>query len=116
MTFGGGGARIEVLENHFFNMLGQPRTNPWRVALRSVDIVGLHNNWCANMMELALVLMEWVNVARLMRSELSSALGVLCGLPTFPLLSAVVELIGRIHKSVAGSLNPCKITCSLYIT
>ena len=60
--------------------------------------------------------MECVNVAILMRSELSTALGFLCGLPTFPLLSAVVVLIGSIHKLVAGSLNPRKITCLLYIT
>ncbi len=59
--------------------------------------------------------MECVNVMRLMRSELSTVLGFLCGLPTFPLLSAVVELISSIHKLVAGSLNPCKITCLLYI-
>ena len=60
--------------------------------------------------------MECVNVATSMRSELSTALGFLCGLPTFPLLSAVVPLIGSIHKLVAWSLNPRKITCSLYIT
>ncbi len=60
--------------------------------------------------------MEWVNVARSMRSELSTVLGFLCGLPTFPLLSAVVVLMGSIHKSVAGSLNPRKIICFLYIT
>ena len=59
--------------------------------------------------------MECVNVAISMRLELSTALGLLCGLPTFPLLSAVVVLIGSIYKSVAGSLNPRKITCLLYI-
>jgi hypothetical protein len=59
--------------------------------------------------------MECVNVAILMHSELSTALGFLCGLPTFPLLSAIVALIGSVHKLVAGSLNPRKITCSLYI-
>ncbi len=53
VTFCGGGAWIEVLENHFLDMLGQPRTNPWRVAFRSMDIMGLHNDWCANMTELA---------------------------------------------------------------
>jgi hypothetical protein len=31
-------------------------------------------------------------------------------------LSAIVALIGSVHKSVAGSFNPRKITCSLYIT
>jgi hypothetical protein len=97
-------------------MLGQPQTNPWRVAFRSVDILGLHNDWCANMTELARVLMECENVVRSMRSELPTALEFLCGLPTFPLLSAVVELIGSIHRLVAGSLNPRIITCLLYIT
>ena len=60
--------------------------------------------------------MECVNVARSMCSELPTALEFLCDLPTFPLLSAVVELIGSFHRSVAGSLNPRKITCLLYIT
>ena len=60
--------------------------------------------------------MECVNVAISMRSELSTSPGFLCGLPTFPLLSAIIALIGSIHKLVAGSLNPRKITCSLYIT
>ncbi len=60
--------------------------------------------------------MECVNVAILMRSELSTLLGFLCDLPTFPVLSVVVALIDSIHKLVAGSLNPRKIICSLYIT
>ena len=97
-------------------MLGQPRTNPLRVAFRSVEILGLHNDWCANMTELARVQMECLNVASSMCSELSTALGFLCGLPTFPLLSAIVALIGSIHKLVAGSLNPRKIIFLLYIT
>jgi hypothetical protein len=97
-------------------MLGQPWINPWRVAFRSMDILGLHNDWCANMTKLAQVLMECVNVARSMCSELSTALGFVCGFPTFPWLSAVVAFIGSVHKSVAGSLNPRKINCLLYIT
>jgi hypothetical protein len=67
------------------------------------------------MTELAQVLMEWVNVARSIHSESSTALEFLCGLPTFPLLSAVVELNGSVHKSVTGSLNPRKITCFLIL-
>ena len=110
------GLGLRYLRIKFSDMLGRPRTNPWRIAFRSVDILGLHNDWCANMTELARVLIECVNVVRLMRSELSTASGFLCGLPTFPLLSAVVTLIGSIHKLVAGSLNPRKITCSLNIT
>ena len=43
-------------------------------------------------------------------------LGFLCGVPTFPMLSSVVALIGSVHKSVAGSLNPCTIIVLLYIT
>ena len=82
-----------------------------------MDILGLHNDWCANMSELAQVLMERVNVARSpMRSELSTAIGFFCGLPTFLLLFAIIELIGSVHKLVAGSLNPLKITCFLYLT
>jgi hypothetical protein len=96
-------------------MLGQPQTNPLRVAFRSVEILGLHNDWCANMMELAQVKMECVNVARSIRSELLTTLGFLCGLPTFPMLSSFVTLIGSVHKSVAGSLKPRKIIVSLYI-
>ncbi len=41
---------------------------------------------------------------------------VLCGLPTFPLLSSVVALIGSVHKLVDGSSYPRKIIFSLYIT
>ena len=40
-----------------------------------MDILGLHNDWRANMMELARVRMECVNVAILMRLELSTLLG-----------------------------------------
>ena len=60
--------------------------------------------------------MECVNVVISMRLELSTLLGLLCGFPTFPLLSTVIALIGSIHKLVVGSLNPHKITCLLYIT
>ena len=110
------GLGLRYLRINFSDMLGQPWKNPWRVAFRSVDISGLHNDWCANMTELAQVRMECVNVAILMRSELSTALGFLSGFPTFPLLSVIVALIGSVHKSVAGSLNPRKRTCPLYIT
>ena len=110
------GLGLRYLRIKFSDMLGRPRANPWRIAFGSVDILGLHNDWCANMTELARVRMECVNVAISMRSELSTLLGFLCGLPTFPLLSAVVALIGSIHKLVAGSLNPRKITCLLFIT
>jgi hypothetical protein len=60
--------------------------------------------------------MECVNVAISIHSELLTALGFSCGLPTFPMLSTVVALIGSVHKSVAGSLYPRKIIFSLYFT
>ncbi len=60
--------------------------------------------------------MECVSVARSIRSELSITLGFLCGLPTFPLLSSVVALMGSVDKLVDGSLYPRKIIFSLYIT
>jgi hypothetical protein len=110
------GLRLRYLRINFSDMLGQPRTNPWHVAFSSMGILGLHNDSFANMMKLARVQMECVNVVISMHSELSTLLGFLCGLPTFPLLSANVVLIGSVDKSVVGSLNPRKITCLLYIT
>ena len=40
------------------DMLGHPFRNPFRVALRSLDIVGLHRAWCANFTLFARVDME----------------------------------------------------------
>ena len=53
-------------------------------------------------MELALVQMEWVNVARLRWSMWSVAGGFLCGMSTFPLIWiwSPVALIGNVHKLV----------------
>ena len=69
------GLGLRYLRIIFSDMLGQQWTNPWCVAFRSLDILGLHNDWCANMMELAWVLMKCVKVARSMRLEWSTALG-----------------------------------------
>jgi hypothetical protein len=102
------GLGLRYLRINFSDMLGQPWTNPWRVAFSSVDILGLHNDSYANMTKLARVQMECVNVVISVRLELSTSLGFLCGLPTFPLLSANVVLIGSVDKSVVGSLNPRK--------
>ncbi len=51
-----------------------------------------------------------------MECQLLTAVGFLCDLPTFPMLSAVIALIGSVHKLVAGYLNPRKIIFLLYIT
>jgi hypothetical protein len=64
------GLGLRYFRINFADMLGQPRTNPLRVAFKSVEILGLHNDWYANMTELARVRMECVNVVRSIRSEL----------------------------------------------
>jgi hypothetical protein len=46
--------RISVLD-----MLGHPFKKPFCVAFRSVDILGLHKDWCAHFTLLARVEMEW---------------------------------------------------------
>ena len=48
----------------FSFMLGHPRRNPRRTALRSVEILGLHNDWWANLTPLPRVRTEWLNAAR----------------------------------------------------
>ena len=98
------------------DMLGQPRTNPRRVAFKSVEILGLHKDWCANMTELTRVRMECVNVARSILLELSITPWFSLGFPAISIQSSFVALMGSIHKSVDGSLLPRKITFLLYIT
>ena len=39
-------------------ILGHPLRKPFRVALSSLDIFGLHRDWCANLTLLALVVIE----------------------------------------------------------
>jgi hypothetical protein len=40
---------------------GHPLRKPLRMALSRIDIRGLHRDWCANFMLLALVRTVWVN-------------------------------------------------------
>jgi hypothetical protein len=43
--------------------LGHPMRNPWLMALRRVEILGLHRDWWANLTPLAQVCTECVNIA-----------------------------------------------------
>jgi hypothetical protein len=102
-------------------MYGHPLRNPHLVALRRVDIFGLHNNWCANLTLLARVCIECKNKAPLYMAwggcraqpipgqgcGKSIWLGVVC-IPSF--------VIGRVHRSILGSLYPLKITLPTYTT
>jgi hypothetical protein len=102
-------------------MYGHPLRNPCLVALRRVEIFGLHNNWCANLTLLARVLIKCKKAAP---SYISWG-----GCGSRPILVqghgksiwlGVVRIpsfgIGRVHRSVLGSLYPRKITLPLYTT
>ncbi len=57
------GLGFRYLRMSFSVILGHPFRNPFCVALRSLDILGLHSDWCANFTLLALVAMEWAKTA-----------------------------------------------------
>ena len=102
------GLGFRYLRMSFSEMLGHPFRKPFCVALRSMDILGLHSDWCANLTLLALVEMEWENTATyLIGSDWAAVLAC----------EGVCDsgLMGIVHRSVAGSLCPCNKTLSLYI-
>jgi hypothetical protein len=55
------GLGFKYFNPNFLLMLGHPWMNPRQIALRSMEIRGLPNNWRANLTVFTLVLMEWVN-------------------------------------------------------
>ena len=57
------GLGLRYLSISSSDMLGHPFKKPRRVALRSVEILGLHNDWWANLTLLALVETEWAKLA-----------------------------------------------------
>jgi hypothetical protein len=57
------GLKLKYFNTNISLMLGHPRMNPCQIALRSVEIRGLPNNWWENLTAFTLVLMEWVNDA-----------------------------------------------------
>ncbi len=58
------GLGLRYFRINFLLRFGHPLRKPFRTALSNVKIFGLHNNWCENLMPLAQVLTECVNVAR----------------------------------------------------
>jgi hypothetical protein len=107
-------------------IFGHPLTKPLRTALRRVEILGLHSKWWANSTALALVCTECVNVAKVKSGWASETSHDGCG--ARPVQGpgrgrtlgpgGVHTLVGSgsIHKLVAGSLYPLKITSPLNIT
>jgi hypothetical protein len=116
-----GRTRIEVLIYKLDANVRPLLKNPHLVALRRVDIFGLHNDWCANLTLLAHVCIECKNEAPSYMAwggcrarpipgqgrGKSIWLGVV-RIPSF--------VISRVHRSVLGSLYPLKITLPLYMT
>ena len=98
--------RISVLD-----MLGHPFRKPLGVALRSMDIFGLHNDWRANVTLLARVEMECAKFVVCCTVLDCNALGrpVSVG-------DCCLECIGSVHKSVVASLYPQRMRLPLYIT
>ena len=96
------GLGFKYLRISYWEMLGHPFRKPFCVALRSLDILGLHSDWCANLTLLALVEMEWAKTATyLIGSDWAASL-LRAGV-------CVTGLMGMVHRSVAGSLCPCSI-------
>jgi hypothetical protein len=119
-------ASIETLMINFSIIFGQPFKNPLWMALKRGKTLGLHRDWCANLTAFARVHTEWVNAAKHMPGWASLATNQRCGAgPTQGpghgqmVGQGVVHTfvwIGRVHRSVLGSLYPVNITLSLYIT
>ena len=104
------GLEFRYLRISFLEMLGHPFRKPFRVALRSVDILGLHNAWCANLTLFARVEMEWAKTATCLTLSDWAATFACVGVCFTGLMG-----MGMVHRSVAGSLRPFKIVLSLYV-
>ena len=97
------GLGLRYLSISSSDMLGHPFKKPRRVALRSVEILGLHNDWWANLTLLARVEIEWAKLAASCGKLFVNGRcidGDDCSL----------DGIGSVHKSVIGSLYPRIIT------
>ena len=92
-------------------MYGHPLRNPFLVARNSRDILGLHNDWCANFTLLARVVIECVNNA-----ECASSASPLVAAVGTVLIALLLLMIGSVHRSVDASLYPRTMILPLYIT
>jgi hypothetical protein len=55
------GLALRYLRINFSIIFGHPFKNPLRAAFRRIEILGLHRDWCANLMALARVHTECMN-------------------------------------------------------
>jgi hypothetical protein len=102
-------------------MYGHPLRNPRLVALRRVEIFGLHNNWCANLTLLAHFRIECKKAAPSYISwggcRARPIPGQGCGKSIWLRVVRIPSfVIGRVHRSVLGSLYSLKKTLPLYMT
>ncbi len=104
------GLGFRFLRISFLDKLGHPlRKNPLQTTFNNVEIFGLQNNWCANFTLFASIRTECVKdmrvtpgcIAGRMACGAKSTTGADCGREVRILLHL---LIGRVHKSVDGSL------------
>ena len=93
------GLGFRYLRMSFSVILGHPLRKPFCVALRSLDILGLHSDWCANLTFLALVKMEWAKTAICLTGSDWAASLACVGV-------CVTGLMGMVHRSVVG---PCAL-------
>ena len=102
------GLGLRYFSIRFLEMLGHFFRKPFCVALRSVEIFGLHRDWWANFTLFACVEMEWAKTAVCLTvSDWDGTVvcdSVLC-----------LVFIGMVHESVVESLNPFRIVLLLYI-
>jgi hypothetical protein len=121
--------------------LGHPWREPLRSAFMSDDILGLHNNLCANFTAFAHVCTECMKVVSSphvgvfaigkVGCRAQAMQGPACGwvdsvawftesdpgeVRSCPCHRIASGVMGRTHRSVLGSLYPVKITLSPYIT
>ena len=111
-------------------MPGHPFKYLCCVAFNREDFFGLHNKWCANLMVLACVVMECVNIVidwggggktfsgggswQRLRLHMSSwQLNIFCLVSDVGVVPIPPRGICNIHRSVEGSLEPVRITLSL---
>jgi hypothetical protein len=119
MAFCCGRTWVEVLIYKFDADVRAPLRNPRLVALRRVEIFGLHNDWCANLTLLARVRIECKKAVPSCISRGGCGArpipGQGCGKSIWLWVVRIPSFgIGRVHRSVLGSLYPLKITLPLY--
>jgi hypothetical protein len=134
------GLGFEYFVTNFSLRLGHPLRKSCWIAFMREEILGLHNDWCANLTVLARVCTECMKVAISAgcgRVFLSNGIrakgghgaqakqgsacgrdspGAVHGPPWYAFCVIAPGVMGNVHKSVLGSLEPVKITFPFYIT